>query len=280
MLKFLNKPYPFNDDLKHNAKIILFISLGVLIFLIVFQPIDISSFSKKNIVYLVTGIAISTFLTLSLSLLILPSLFPKIFDSNKWNIKKEILWNLWILLAISSSELFFYSKLFSILDIGFVDIVKIILLGLIPVAILITINQERLLRSHLNSAQALNKKLLENRQIKDRFITFESQYKNDNLIIKADLLLFIKSADNYIEVFFESQGVVKNQLVRSTLNQTEELLKEFDFIMRCHRSFIININRIKKIQGNSQGYKLFFENKDLFAMVSQKYITEFRRKIK
>lgn len=280
MLKFLNKPYPFNDDLKHNAKIILFISLGVLIFLIVFQPIDISSFSKKNIIYLVTGIAISTFLTLSLSLLILPSLFPEIFDSNKWNIKKEILWNLWILLAISSSELFFYSKLFSILDIGFMDIVKIILLGLIPVAILITINQERLLRSHLKSAQALNKKLLENRQIKDRFITFESQYKNDNLIIKVDLLLFIKSADNYIEVFFESQGVVKNQLVRSTLNQAEELLIEFDFIMRCHRSFIININRIKEIQGNSQGYKLFFGNKDLFAMVSQKYIIEFRRKIK
>jgi len=279
MLKFLSKPYPFNDDLKHNAKVILFISFGVLIFLLLFQPLEISSFSKKNIFYLVTGLAISTFLTLSLSLLVLPSLFPKSFDSSKWNIKKEIFWNLWLLFSISSSDLFFYSKLFSILDIGLYDIVKIILLGILPVAVLITINQERLLRSHLKSAQLMNQKLIENKQLKDELVTFESEYKNDNLIIKADSLIFIKSADNYIEVFFESQGIVKNQLIRNTLNQTEKLLKKFDFIMRCHRSFIININRIQEIQGNLQGYKLFFENIDLFAMVSQKYIIEFRKKI-
>ena len=33
MLKFLNKPYPFNDDLKDNTRIIFFISLGVFVFL-------------------------------------------------------------------------------------------------------------------------------------------------------------------------------------------------------------------------------------------------------
>ena len=279
MLKFLNKPYPFNDDFKHNAKIILFISFGILAFLLLFQPIEISSLSRKDIFYLVTGLAISTFLTLSLNLLVLPSLFPKYFDSSKWNIKKEIFWNLWILFAISSSNLFFYSKLFSILTIDPSDIVKIILLGFLPVAVLITINQERLLRSHLRSAQAMNKKLLANKQIKDKFITFESHYKNDHLIIKIDMLILIKSADNYIKVFFESQGTVKNQMIRTTLNQAEELLKEFDFIMRCHRSFIININQINEIQGSSQGYKLFFENIDLPALVSQKYIPEFRKKI-
>ncbi|MCD6367125.1 MAG: hypothetical protein J7L46_06265, partial [Bacteroidales bacterium] len=63
MLKFLNKPYPFNDDFKHNAKIILFISFGILAFLLLFQPIEISSLSRKDVFYLVTGLAISTFLT-------------------------------------------------------------------------------------------------------------------------------------------------------------------------------------------------------------------------
>jgi len=279
MLKFLNKSYPFNDDLKHNAKVILFISFGVLVFLLLFQPIEISSLSKKDIFYLVTGLAISTFLTLSVNLLVLPSLFPKAFDSNKWNIKKEIFWNLWILLAISSSDFFFYSKLVGILDIGFSDIVKIILLGILPVAVLIVINQERLLRSHLRSAQQMNKRLLENKQLKEELIPFESDYKKDKLIIKAGSLILIKSADNYIEVFFESNGAIKNQMIRSTLNQAEELLKKFDFIMRCHRAFIVNIDRIKEIKGNSQGYKIFFENIDFPALVSQKYILEFRKRI-
>jgi hypothetical protein len=79
MLKFLKKPYPFNDDLKHNAKVILFISLGVLAFLLIFQPIDISSWTKKEFAYLVIGIAISTFSVLSISLIVLPSLFQKFF---------------------------------------------------------------------------------------------------------------------------------------------------------------------------------------------------------
>ena len=52
MLKFLNRPYPFNDDLKSNAKIIMLVSFGVLVFMLIVQPINISAFSMKQIVYL------------------------------------------------------------------------------------------------------------------------------------------------------------------------------------------------------------------------------------
>jgi len=275
MLKFLNKPYPFNDDLRYNAKIILFISLGILVFLLIFQPIEINSFSKKEIFYLVTGIAASTFLVLSLNLIVLPSLFPKIF--NVWNIKREIIWNIWILLAISSSDFLFYSKLFGVIDINFSDIGKIVLLGLLPVAVLITINQERLLRSHLKYAQQLNKKLIESKQQKEKLIHFESDYKKDNLIIKSDSLILIKSADNYIEVYYESEGIVKKQMIRNSLKKAEETIRDFDFIIKCHRTFIVNINHIKEIQGNSQGYKLYIENLDFPALVSQKYIKDFNK---
>lgn len=279
MLKFLKKPYPFNEDLRHNAKIIFFISLGVLAFLLIFQPIEISTFSKKEIFYLVTGLAVSTFLILSFNLIVLPSLFPKIFNNKGWNIKKEIIWNLWILLAISSSDFMFYSKLFGVFDINFKDIINIILLGVLPVAVLIIINQERLLKAHLRSAQQLNKKLIDSKQKKERFINFESDYKKDNLIIKSDSLILIKSADNYIEVYYESDGIVKKQMIRSTLQKAEEVTTDYEFIYRCHRTFIININHIIEIQGNSQGYKLFFKNIDFPVIVSQKYINEFSKLI-
>lgn len=276
MLKFLNKPYPFNDDLRHNAKIILFISLGVLAFLLIFQPIEIDAFSKKEIIHLVSGLAVSTFLVLSVNLIILPSLFPKLFYNNVWNIKREIIWNLWILLTISSSDFLFYTQLFGVLEIRFSDIVKIILLGFLPVAVLIIINQERLLRSHLKSAQQLNKKLIEGKQQKEKLIHFESDYKKDNLSISPDSLIVIKSADNYIEVYYESEGMVKKQMIRSSLKKAIETVNELDFILRCHRTFIVNTNHIKEIQGNSQGYKLYFENLDFPVLVSQKYIKSFK----
>ena len=279
MLKFLNKPYPFNDDLKRNAKSILFISFGVIVFLFLFQPIEISSFSNKEIFYLVTGLAVSTFLVLTLNLIVMPSLFPKLFNSGKWDIKREIIWNIWIILAISSSDLLLYSKLLGIFDISFTDIGRIVLLGFLPVAVLIIINQDRLLRSHLRSATLLNEKLIGKKDHDEKLIQFESEYKNDELAIKPDSLYLIISSDNYIEVYYEREGAISKSIVRSTLTKAEQRVGEYDFIFRCHRSYIVNKNHIKEIQGNSQGYKLYFENIESPALVSQKYIPDFKKKI-
>lgn len=279
MLKFLNKPYPFNDDLKHNAIIILFISIGISIFLLVFQPIEIWSLTKKVTFYLVAGLAASTFLVLTINLIVLPSLFPKLFYNNVWNIKREIIWDIWILLSISFSDFIFYSQIIGKVDVNFSDVIKIILLAFLSVAVLIIINQDRLLRSHLKSAQLLNKKLTESKQQKDKLINFESDYKKDNLFIKATSLILIKSADNYIKIYYQSNEEIKEKMVRSSLIKAEELIENFDFIIRCHRTFIVNINHIKEIQGNSLGYQLYFKNIDFPALVSSKYINIFKNLI-
>ena len=195
-LKFLNKPYPFNDNLKHNAKIIFFISVGILGFLLLFQHIDVSTLSNTEIFYLVSGVAVSTFLSLSLNLLILPSLFPHLFRNLHWKIWKEILWNLWILITIAGINFLFYTKLFGLLDLSFNTIVSIVMVAVLPVTALITINQDRLLRANLKSAIKLNQKLDENKIIDDKFVFFESEYKKDDLTIKVNSLLFVKSASN------------------------------------------------------------------------------------
>jgi DNA-binding LytR/AlgR family response regulator len=185
-----------------------------------------------------------------------------------------------ILIAISSSDFLFFTQLTGIINISFADITRILLLGFLPVAILITINQERLLRSHLASAQQLNKQLLEKKREKRNLIHFESDYKNDSLIIKADLLILIRSSDNYVEVYYKNNEIVKKQMIRSSLKKIEEAITEYKFIFRCHRSFIVNINYVNEIQGNSQGYQLFFENLDFPVLVSRKYIPFFKNMIK
>lgn len=277
--RFLNKPYPLNDDLKHNAKIILFLSIGIFAFLFAFQPIGISSFTNKKIIYLVFGIAATIFFILTLNLIVLPSLFPKFFNTNKWDIKREIFWNIWMLLSISSSGLLVYTKILGAIDIQFSDVLKIILIASIPVALLITINHDRLLRSHLESAQLLNKKLIEKKEQYQKLIHFASEYKNDVITLQPDAISVIKSADNYVEIYYEREGALRKHIIRSTLNKAEIATRECDFLIRCHRSYIVNIKRIKEIQGNSQGYKLYFDNLDFPAQVSQMYLSEFKRRI-
>jgi hypothetical protein len=259
MWNIFNKPYPFNDDLKHNTKIIFFTSLGVFAFLFLFQPFDISSLPSKEKYYLMTGVGIVTFLSLSFNLLVIPSLFPKKFSSAKWNIKKEIFWNIWVLFTTLAGY-FLLNNSLGVMKFGFSLIVKLTLTAVIPISVMIIINHNKILRSHLKLADELSKKLKENKSIQEKIVYFNSDYQKDSLAIKVSLIILIRSANNYIEVFWKEGDAIKNQMVRCSMLSAEETLKEHKFIFKCHRSFMVNINYIDKIEGNSQGYRLFFDN--------------------
>jgi hypothetical protein len=278
MLNLFNKPYPFDDDLKHNTKIIFFISIGVFVFLLLFQPFDINLLATKQKYYLMIGFAIITFLSLSLNLLFIPSLFPKKFSSAEWNIKKEIFWNLWILFTILTGY-FFYCTWLGVLKFNFDMVIKLIVTAVIPISVLIIVNHNKMLRSHLKLADELNRKLKENKSIQEKIIHFNSDYQKDSLAIKDSFLLFIRSANNYIEVFWKEGDTIKNQMVRSSMTNAEELLKEHKFIFKCHRSFMVNINHIERIEGNSQGYKLFFENVNFSIPVSKNFASKLQELI-
>jgi hypothetical protein len=277
-LNFLQKPYPFNDDLKRNAKIIFFISISIFVFLILFQPLDISELANKEKIMLVGGIGVITFLSLSINLMVLPSLFPGIFLKREWIIWKEILWNFWMLFTIASGYFLLY-KLLGILEFDFYSFVKLNLFAIIPLTLLIVFNQDRLLRIHLKIANELNSKLKDSKTVQEKLVHFDSEYQKDKLAIKARLLLFIRSADKYIEVFWKDGDSIKHQLIRVTLAKAEGLLGDYSYVFKCHRSFIVNINHIDRVEGNSQGYKIYFENVDVEIPVSKIAINSLKERI-
>ncbi|MBI9052419.1 MAG: LytTR family transcriptional regulator [Bacteroidales bacterium] len=276
MFKFLKRPYKFNDDLKYNSKLIFFISIGVLVFLYLFQPLDVSLMNNKEKLYVVVGLGTITFLSLSLNLLILPSLFPGIFVKRIWNIKKEILWNLWILTTISVGYYLYY-KMLGIFDVDFKMVLGLIIIAIIPITGLITVNRNRILRSYVKISKGINKKLKENRFKEEKLVHFESDYVNDNLSIKVNLLILIRAANNYIEVFWKEKDGVKSQMIRTSLKKAEELLEEHKFIFKCHRSYLVNTKLIDKMEGNLRGYNLFFEDIDFTVPVSKNFAFQLKR---
>jgi hypothetical protein len=178
--EILNREYPFNDDLKSNAKMILFITIGITVFHFVFQPLGTYSFSTGNLFLFVGGLALITFSVLSVNLLILPGLLPRIFNSEKWNIKKEILWNLWILASIAGGDFLYFSILLGMISMTFSDIIKMIFIIALPVALLIVINRTRLLKLHLKTARDINRRLLKNEPESEEKIVFTSEYKEED----------------------------------------------------------------------------------------------------
>ena len=68
-------------------------------------------------------------------------------------------------------------------------------------------------------------------------------------------------------------------MLRSTLQNAEILFKDYENIFRCHRSFIVNVDHIAEVKGNSQGYKLFLDSIDFPVLVSHKKIQELQKLI-
>ena len=165
------------------------------------------------------------------------------------------------------------------LKFDFYMVIKLILTAIIPISALIIINQNRMFRSRAKMADEINKKLKDNKLKQEEIIHFISDYQKDSLALKVSLLLFIRSANNYIEVFWKEGTVVKNQMVRCSMAYAEDLLKEYKFIVKCHRSYIVNINYIDRFEGNLQGYKLYFDKIDFPIPVSKNFASQLQESI-
>ncbi|MBN2892980.1 MAG: LytTR family transcriptional regulator DNA-binding domain-containing protein [Bacteroidales bacterium] len=278
MIKFLKRPYPFNTDLIHNAKIIFFISVIFGLFLFFLQPFNLNElgFSEKLTISGMT--AIITFAILSFNLLVLPSYFTKIFTTDKWNILKEIIWNT-ILISELATGYFFYFKYANIGDFTGLAFVRIVIFGVVPITILVFFNQNRLLKMNLSDAVDLNKKILSKMNSENNTVLFESEYKNDSISLIVNTITLIKSAGNYIEIFWKDKNKTNKHIVRMKMQEAEDLLKNYNFIFKCHRTFLVNTHQIQKAQGNSQGLRLSLSNIDFQVPVSRPYVSKLKEVI-
>jgi DNA-binding LytR/AlgR family response regulator len=107
-----------------------------------------------------------------------------------------------------------------------------------------------------------------------------AENEKDKFKLKINQLLYIESADNYSNVvYFGEAGQRKKELIRSSLKRLEGQLNN-ENIIRCHRTFIVNLINVKIVGGNAAGYKLYFDTSDETIPVSRNYIPIVGEKLK
>ena len=67
-----------------------------------------------------------------------------------------------------------------------------------------------------------------------------------------------------------------SKLLRLTMKQAEATVASTPFIVRCHRAFLVNLQRVTKVEGNSQGYRLRLEGCAGEVPVSRGYAKEIK----
>ncbi|MGY0037324.1 LytTR family DNA-binding domain-containing protein [Pedobacter sp. NJ-S-72] len=99
--------------------------------------------------------------------------------------------------------------------------------------------------------------------------------KQDNFNLDIDNLLFVKADGNYIELNNSGCSQLSAELKRISLTQFETQISAYPYIFRCHRAYLVNMLKIEKITGNSQGYLLYFNDTKARVPVSRKYLDSF-----
>ena len=89
-------------------------------------------------------------------------------------------------------------------------------------------------------------------------------------VFKADKanILFIKSADNYIEIYYQSEGRVDKEMIRYQLSIVEAD-KENNFLCRAHRSYLCNLEKVSHVSGGMQNCTLHFKNTTVSVPVAR-----------
>lgn len=281
MKNFLNRPYSFNDDLKYNLRLSTGISIGMFLFYLFFQPLDLKNADFNNKLVIIAGFGFITFFILGLNLIFLPYIFPKFFQTGKWNLIRDIILNAWIWILISTAYTF-YARYVGLIEITIHSMFKLLLLGLAPVAILIVANQNKILKRYLQNALELTKKLdLEEKEKNeiDSEIIIESENKSESIKVDLDNLLLIKSANNYIEVFWKKDNEIHKKLIRNTLTKIENQLKTYPNFIRCHRTALVNKSFILKLTRGSQGLQIRLAGMDELIPVSRQYSLKVKEQI-
>lgn len=273
MKSLLNKPY---DLLQSKIFRYLFVFGGAVfafVFLWIFEPYGLYNLNVNEKIFVVAlYVGIGTILA-----------FVQYFPLQSYLIKnhtilKTLLWILLSFFLIGTSSSIINSYLFN--DgrfnlISFLYFQGIILsINIIPVSTFVLIHYNYTLRKQLKIATNVNNSLNSKKETfpdKGQKVVLNSENKKEGMIISLDSLLFICSMDNYIEVHFLENEIVKKQLMRYSLSKVEKDNQNISEIFRCHKGFIVNKRKIKSISGNASAYKLKIKYHNELIPVSRKW---------
>lgn len=90
---------------------------------------------------------------------------------------------------------------------------------------------------------------------KNNILLFHDEKGELRLSVQQENLLYIESADNYVIIWYLNKNSVTRFILRSTLKSLEERLEDAH-VLRCHRSFLVNFDRIKIIRREKNGVNL------------------------
>jgi len=277
----MNKKFDrFVQLLNREIRLLLSISFGIFLFILFFQPFPLERFDFNNRLLFVSGFGAIVFLFMFL----MRVAFSRMIQKNDQNGSKSVLTSYLssiIILTLCSVAFVFYLRYVGFVSISFYIVFKIVLICLAPPVALklydvnkVLIQQNESLISERKAIQKQIEKCEEDNLNKS--IEFISETGAENLTLLIAEIIFIQSADNYVEIVYMDGDNFKKTLIRNTLKNIELQIKTYSNFIRCHRSCIVNMHFIEKLHQDYSSHWITIKGYQERIPVSRQYLLKLR----
>ena len=121
-----------------------------------------------------------------------------------------------------------------------------------------------------NRQQTLHASVPANKDV-PKMINLHDNNGTLRLSINTDALYYLESEDNYIKVYYKHQERILSYMLRCRTRSVEESLKDTSMV-RCHRSYIVNINKIQFMEEDKRMHYITLNDKSISRIpVSKSY---------
>ncbi len=279
------QPYPLWDNNWRKSYTITGISIFVFLFLFVFRPFGLIQLEIPSEANVLIGYVLVSLLIILLLQFVLPFFISSVFNEDHWKVYKEILYALIIVLC-NGIGIMIYSAALGLFPVTLSSFtwfeIVTMLVALFPITLIVLLKQNYLFRKNVKEGFALTEKLYHKTRIspfEQTLVHLTSEQQNDNLTVEAADIYYISGADNYIEVHIKQNNLLKKIFLRSTLKNAQNTLKRFSNFYRCHRTYIVNLDKVESVTGNSQGYKLVLADTEKSIPVSRTLTREVTQRL-
>lgn len=268
------------NDLKRELGLLLSISFGVFLFILVFQPFPFVGFDYNNSLLFVGGLGMIIFVIMVLMRITIPSFLRRTNQENNI-LNLPLYFNGFIILLLSSVAFEFYLRYVGQVSITFFITLKVVLICLAPTLALRFFDLVSELKLQ-NESLIVEKKIIQKQIEKyeedflSKTIEFISEHNSENFSLLISEVVFIKSADNYVEIIYKEGDNYKKKLIRNTLKNIELQIKPYSNFLRCHRICIVNLHYIEKINRDNGNHWLTLKGYEKQVPVSRQYLLKLK----
>ena len=261
---FLNRDFDLLDEKNDRLLLIIICTAIYIAYANVFHPFNVDNWRRDS--GIAQFIRLSSYGMVTGSVIFFTQfLIREVFHIHHLKVKTYFLLLLVEISIMSMVFVFIYDRVAGDFFNDFLYSFRYTILGMsVPYVLTLLIISNRKKRIESNKFDELNLK------VNKDLISFKDENQNVKIVINNVDLLFLESSDNYVSIHYLNGGKVNGYLLRNNLKKLEEEPLP-ENIIRCHRSYMINVLNIEYIRKHGRTYKIKLKGVESLIQVSQKY---------